>query len=134
MLSGRTVDHVDFGKYLSQQRDLRGMSLEDVARETKIPPTLIAALEAGQVERLPSRIFVVNYIKAYAQVIGLSPEEAVLRYEEVDRSVPSPSPAQLEQERRKRAYVGLSVLLVALALGVYLFLVLSGKLPSPLAR
>ncbi|NTX03550.1 helix-turn-helix domain-containing protein [Myxococcus sp. CA051A] len=128
------MDHVDFGKYLSQQRDLRGMSLEDVARETKIPPTLIAALEAGQVERLPSRIFVVNYIKAYAQVIGLSPEEAVLRYEEVDRSVPSPSPAQLEQERRKRAYVGLSVLLVALALGVYLFLVLSGKLPSPLAR
>jgi len=128
------VDHVDFGKYLSQQRDLRGMSLEDVARETKIPPTLIAALEAGQVERLPSRIFVVNYIKAYAQVIGLSPEEAVLRYEEVDRSVPSPSPAQLEKERRKRAYVGLSVLLVALALGVYLFLVLSGKLPSLLAR
>lgn len=128
------MDHVDFGKYLSQQRDLRGMSLEDVARETKIPPTLIAALEAGQVERLPSRIFVVNYIKAYAQVIGLSPEEAVLRYEEVDRSVPAPSPAQLEKERRKRAYVGLSVLLVALALGVYLFLVLSGKLPSPLAR
>nr|WP_255203812.1 helix-turn-helix transcriptional regulator [Myxococcus sp. AM011] len=119
---------------MSQQRDLRGMSLEDVARETKIPPTLIAALEAGQVERLPSRIFVVNYIKAYAQVIGLAPEEAVLRYEEVDRSVPSPSPAQLEKERRKRAYVGLSVLLVALALGVYLFLVLSGKLPSPLAR
>jgi cytoskeletal protein RodZ len=128
------VDHVDFGKYLSQQRELRGMSREDVARETKIPPTLIAALEAGQVERLPSRIFVVNYIKAYAQVIGLSPEEAILRYEEVDRSVPAPSPAQLEQERRKRAYVGLSVLLVALALGLYVFLVLSGKLPSPLAR
>ncbi|MBZ4402072.1 helix-turn-helix transcriptional regulator [Myxococcus sp. MISCRS1] len=128
------MDHVDFGKYLSQQRELRGMSREDVARETKIPPTLIAALEAGQVERLPSRIFVVNYIKAYAQVIGLSPEEAILRYEEVDRSVPAPSPAQLEQERRKRAYVGLSVLLVALALGLYVFLVLSGKLPSPLAR
>ncbi|MCP3062532.1 helix-turn-helix domain-containing protein [Myxococcus sp. K38C18041901] len=128
------MDHVDFGKYLSQQRELRGMSREDVARETKIPPTLISALEAGQVERLPSRIFVVNYIKAYAQVIGLSPEEAILRYEEVDRSVPAPSPAQLEQERRKRAYVGLSVLLVALALGLYVFLVLSGKLPSPLAR
>ena len=110
------------------------MSREDVARETKIPPTLITALEAGQVERLPSRIFVVHYIKAYAQVIGMSPEEAVLRYEEVDKSVPSPSPVQLERERRKRAYVGLTVLLVALALGVYLFLMLSGKLPSPLAR
>ncbi len=127
------MDHVEFGKYLSQQRELRGLSRDDVARETKIPPTLIAALEAGQVERLPSRIFVVNYIKAYAQVIGLSPEEAVLRYEEVDKAVPSPSPVQLERERRKRAYVGLTVLLVALLAGVYLFLVLTGKLPSPLA-
>lgn len=128
------MDHVEFGKYLSQQRELRGLSRDDVARETKIPPTLIAALEAGQVERLPSRIFVVNYIKAYAQVIGLSPEEAVLRYEEVDRAVPAPSPVQLERERRKRAYVGLTALLVVAALGVYLFLVLSGKLPSPLMR
>lgn len=128
------MDHVDFGKYLSQQRELRGLSRDDVARETKIPPTLITALEAGQVERLPSRIFVVNYIRAYAQVIGMSPEEAVLRYEEVDKSVPAPSPVQLEQERRKRAYVGLSVLLAALLLGVYLFLVLSGKLPNPLVR
>nr|WP_211194020.1 helix-turn-helix domain-containing protein [Pyxidicoccus fallax] len=128
------VDHVEFGKYLSQQRELRGLSRDDVARETKIPPTLIAALEAGQVERLPSRIFVVNYIKAYAQVIGMSPEEAVLRYEEVDKAVPAPAPAQLERERRKRAYVGLSALLVVVALGVYLFLVLSGKLPSPFVR
>ena len=128
------MDHVEFGKYLSQQRELRGLSRDDVARETKIPPTLIAALEAGQVERLPSRVFVVNYIKTYAHVIGLAPEEAVLRYEEVNKAVPGPSPVQLERERRKRAYVGLTVLVVALLLGVYLFLVLSGKLPSPLLR
>ncbi|WP_426751463.1 helix-turn-helix domain-containing protein [Myxococcus sp. Y35] len=128
------MDHVEFGKYLSQQRELRGLSRDDVARETKIPPTLIAALEAGQVERLPSRIFVVNYIRAYAQVIGMSPDDAVLRYEEVDKSVPAPSPAQLEKERRKRAYAGLSVLVAALLLGVYLFLVLSGKIPSPRLR
>jgi cytoskeletal protein RodZ len=78
------VDHADFGKYLSQQRELRGMSRDEVARATKIPPTLLAALEAGQVERLPERVFVLNYVRAYAQVIGLAPEDAVLRYEEVD--------------------------------------------------
>jgi cytoskeletal protein RodZ len=128
------VDHVDFGKYLSQQRELRGLSREDVAQATKIPPSLITALESGQVERLPSRIFVVNYIKAYAQVIGLAPEEALLRYEEVDKAVPSPSPETLERERRKRAWMGLGVVLAVLAVGVYAFLVLTGKLPSPLKR
>ena len=55
-------------------------------------------------ERLPARIFVLNYIRAYAHVIGLAPEEAVLRYEEVDKAdARRPRPAVLEKERRRRA-------------------------------
>jgi cytoskeletal protein RodZ len=127
------VDYVDFGKYLTQQRELRGMSREDISRATKIPPSLIVALEEGQVERLPSRIFVVNYVRAYAHVIGLAPDEAVLRYEEVDKAAPAPSPEVLEKERRKRAWVGLTVMLLVAALGVYAFLVVTGKLPHPFA-
>ena len=127
------MDYVDFGKYLTQQRELRGMSRDDISRATKIPPSLIVALEEGQVERLPARIFVVNYVRAYASVIGLAPDEAVLRYEEVDKATPAPSPAVLEQERRKRAWMGLTVMLVAAALGLYAFLVVTGKLPRPFA-
>ncbi len=127
------MDHVEFGKYLSQQRELRGLSRDEVSRVTKISPSLIAALEDGQVERLPSRVFVLNYIRAYATVIGLAPEEAVLRYEEVDKATPAPTPAALEQERRRRAYVGLTVMLLVLVLGVYAFLVATGKLPPPFA-
>ena len=127
------MDYVDFGKYLTQQRELRGMSRDDISRATKIPPSLIVALEEGQVERLPARIFVVNYVRAYASVIGLAPDEAVLRYEEVDKATPAPSPAVLEQERRKRAWVGLTVMLVVAALGLYAFLVVTGKLPRPFA-
>jgi len=127
------VDYVDFGKYLAQQRELRGMSREDISRATKIPPSLIVALEEGQVERLPARIFVVNYVRAYASVIGLAPDEAVLRYEEVDKATPAPSPAVLEKERRKRAWVGLTVVLFVAALGLYAFLVVTGKLPRPFA-
>ena len=108
------------------------MSREEISRQTKIPPSLVAALEEGQMERLPARIFVLNYIRAYARVIGLEPEEAVLRYEEVDKATPAPTPAALEQERRRRAYMGLGVmLLVFLALGVYAFLATFGKLPRP---
>ncbi|HLL03285.1 MAG TPA: helix-turn-helix domain-containing protein [Myxococcaceae bacterium] len=127
------MDYVDFGKYLTQQRELRGMSRDDISRVTKIPPSLIVALEEGQVERLPARIFVVNYVRAYASVIGLAPDEAVLRYEEVDKATPAPSPAVLEQERRKRAWMGLTVMLVVAALGLYAFLVVTGKLPRPFA-
>jgi cytoskeletal protein RodZ len=129
------VDHVEFGKYLSQQRELRGLSRDEVSRVTKISPSLIVALEEGQVERLPSRVFVVNYIRAYATVIGLAPEEAILRFEEVDKATPEPSPVVLERERRRRAWWVLGVvLLVALGVGAYVALVMSGKASNPLPR
>ncbi|HET9449371.1 MAG TPA: helix-turn-helix transcriptional regulator [Aggregicoccus sp.] len=126
------MDHIDFGRFLTQQRELRGLSRDEVARATKIPPTLIAALESGQVERLPARIFVLNYIRAYAQVIGMEPEEAVLRYEEMDKTVPSePPPAALERARRNRAWVGLVLTLVAVAIAVAAVLLAMGKLGHP---
>ena len=107
------------------------MSREDICQQTKIPPSLVTALEEGQMERLPARIFVLSYIRAYARVIGMEPDEAVLRYEEVDKATPAPSPAVLEKERRRRAYMGLTVMLLVLVLGVYAFLVATGKLPRP---
>ncbi|MBI3185082.1 MAG: helix-turn-helix domain-containing protein [Myxococcales bacterium] len=126
------MDFSDFGRYLAQQRELRGMSREDVSRATKIPATLIVALESGQVDRLPARVFVLNYVKAYSQVIGLSSEEAVLRFEEVDCTVQStPPPAALERDRRRKAYRTLALLLIGLAAGGYALLVFLGHLPSP---
>ncbi len=128
------MDHVEFGKYLSQQRELRGLSRDEVSRVTKISPSLIAALEDGQVERLPSRVFVLNYIRAYATVIGLAPEDAVLRYEEVDKATPEPSPVVLERERRKRAWIALAVVVVVLGVGTLVALVMTGKAPNPFVR
>jgi cytoskeletal protein RodZ len=128
------VDYVEFGKYLSQQRELRGLSRDEVSRVTKISPSLITALEEGQVERLPGRVFVVNYVRAYAQVIGLEPDEAVLRYEEVDKATPEPSPVVLERERRRRAWFILAGVLLVLGVGAYVALMLTGKVPQNLPR
>lgn len=125
------MDYVEFGKYLSQQRELRGLSRDEVSRVTKISPSLLAALEEGQIERLPHRVSIKNYIRSYATVIGLAPEEALLRYEEVDKAAPEPSPAALERERRRRAWWILLAVLVTLAVGTYAALVATGKLPPP---
>ncbi len=128
------MDHVEFGKYLSQQRELRGLSRDEVSRVTKISPSLITALEEGQVERLPGRVFIVNYVRAYAQVIGLEPDEAVRRYEEVDKATPEPSPVVLERERRRRAWFILAGVLLVLGVGAYVVLMMTGKVPPNLPR
>jgi cytoskeletal protein RodZ len=112
------VDYLDFGRYLTQQRELRGLSRQDVVKATRIPGSILIALEEGQVERLPARVFVLNYIRAYSATIGLAAEEALLRFEEIDRTLQAtPPPAALERQRKTRATLILAIVLVLTAVG-----------------
>lgn len=126
------MDYVNFGRYLTQQRELRGMSRAEVATATKIPANLLAALESGQVERLPERVFVLNYIRAYAQVIGLATDEAVLRFEEIEKSTGEVSPQVAPGRRKRRAAALLAIgLAVIVALAI---LALTGVIHLPWRR
>lgn len=126
-------DFAVFGRYLSRQRELRGLRRDEIAQLTKIPPTLVAALEDGQPDRLPERVFVINYIRAYASAIGLSPDEALNRFHEIPETVvePEASPKELESVRRSRAMKTLTFTVLAIAVAAYVGLVLLGHLPSP---
>ncbi|MBA2849240.1 helix-turn-helix domain-containing protein [Thermosulfuriphilus ammonigenes] len=70
-----------FGEYLKRERELRGISLETIAEETKISVSILAAIEAEDWGKLPAQVFVRGFIRNYAQVIGLDPNEVILRYE-----------------------------------------------------
>ena len=126
-------DFAGFGRYLSRQRELRGLSRDEIAASTKIPPTLVAALEDGQPDRLPERVFVLNYIRAYASAIGLSPDEALNRFHEIPETVvePEASPKELETVRRARAVKTLIIVIIVTLVGSYIGLVMLGHLPAP---
>jgi cytoskeletal protein RodZ len=118
-------DYVQFGEYLKTQRELRALSLDEVAQKTKIPPTLIGALESGQSERFPERIFVLNYIRSYAGAVGLSPDDAVNRFHEIPEAPKAEhfDPKELEVGRRERASTMMwstvaAILVVGLLLGL----------------
>lgn len=115
-------DYLEFGRYLQTQRELRGLSVDEIAKQTKIPPTLIGALEAGQSERFPERIFILNYIRSYAGVVGLSPDEAVNRFDEIPEAPRAESfdPQALETVRVARAADAMWSTVAAVALGVTL--------------
>ena len=120
---GGAPDYVGFGRYLRQQRELRGVSLEAIARSSKIPPTLIDALEEGQAERFPEHVFLLNYIRSYASAVGLSPDEAVNRYQQIPEA-PKPAefdPAALEVVRQERALTTLWALVAALTAATFAF-------------
>jgi flagellar biosynthesis protein FlhG len=56
------------GAWLSQMRELRGMSLEDVARVTKIPRRLIEAIEKEDAKNLPARVYLQGFIQNLAKI------------------------------------------------------------------
>ncbi len=113
--------YLDFGHALRSERERRGLSVDDVARITKIPPTLIGALEDGQAERFPERVFVVNYVRSYARAVGLEPDATVARYHQIP-GVPHAEtfdPQTLERARREQALT--RAWLVAAGLAVLAF-------------
>jgi len=66
--------------WLRDGRVQRGMSLDDVARVTKIQPRILERIEAGKLDGLPAEVFVRGFIRSVARCIGLDEREALQRY------------------------------------------------------
>jgi transcriptional regulator with XRE-family HTH domain len=64
-----------FGARLRMERERRRITLASIAANTKIGRHLLEGLERGQVTRWPSGIFRRSFIRAYAQAVGLDPDE-----------------------------------------------------------
>jgi cytoskeletal protein RodZ len=105
-----------FGRWLLQERELRGLERGEVARLTKLTPGVIEALESGDPERMPPRAYVFGYLRSYAGVVGLDPDDVVLRFQEVV----SPEEAGLRSPRRVslRLILAAAFLLLVLAMAV----------------
>jgi len=69
-----------FGQYLRDHRLAKDISLEVISARTRIGMNNLLALEREDHQQLPAVVFVVGYLKAYAQAIGAEPGEAVRRY------------------------------------------------------
>ncbi len=71
-----------FSRWLARERELRGLSRDEVLRATRLAPAVVEALEAGDPARLPPRAYVVGYLRSYAGAVGLDADDVVLRWEE----------------------------------------------------
>jgi cytoskeleton protein RodZ len=80
-----------FGERLRREREMRGISLDDIADATKIGTRLLRALEEEHFELLPGGIFNKGFVRAYAKYLGLNQEEVVADYlEAAGETVPDP--------------------------------------------
>ncbi len=72
----------EIGQKLQHQRELLGLSLDDVERHTHLRRHHLEALESGKLASLPSPVQGRGMLKNYADFLGLDPEPVMLRFAE----------------------------------------------------
>src|SRR5690242_292370 len=79
-----------FADWLRAYREARGISLDEVARVTKIQIRTLERLEDARFDELPADVFVRGFLRNYARVVGIPADEALGRYDDCGVS---PGPA-----------------------------------------
>src|ERR1700734_633093 len=109
-----------FGEHLKREREMRGVSLEEISTATRIATRFLVALENEQWEQLPGGVFNRGFIRAIARFLGLDEDSLVSEYALVTKGRPEPgvvADPPLEPNTRYQEITLLIVLAVLLIAG-----------------
>src|SRR5689334_19446866 len=73
----RSAEPGSFGDHLRAARTARGITIRDISIRTRIALRSLEALEQNEIGKLPGGIFSRAFVRAYAQEVGLDPDETV---------------------------------------------------------
>lgn len=93
----------ELGQRLRQERENKGLSLEDLQKLTKIQKRYLLGIEEGNYEVMPGKFYVRAFIKQYCEAIGLDTDAI---FEEYKSDIPSTQtedmPQQLSRVRSRK--------------------------------
>jgi cytoskeletal protein RodZ len=69
-----------FGEHLKREREMRGVSLEEISAATRISTRFLEAIEKDQWELLPGGVFNRGFIRSIARFLGLDEDSLVAEY------------------------------------------------------
>jgi len=69
------MDLRELGALLREERERRGLTIDQVSDRIKITRTCIAAIEDGNEDCLPHPVYAKGFIKNYAKLLGMDTGE-----------------------------------------------------------
>jgi cytoskeleton protein RodZ len=111
-----------FGESLKREREMRGVTLEEISAATRIATRFLRAIENEQWDQLPGGVFNRGFVRAVARYLGLDEESTVAEYTLAvgDRpSVPvwTGSPPAVPPQQPWLAWIIAAVVILALLAG-----------------
>lgn len=75
------VNEAGLGSFLKSERERKGLTLEQLAKITKLRIQYVEALEKEDWDKLPSLVFVKGFIKSYTKALGLDYREVIVQFQ-----------------------------------------------------
>jgi len=69
-----------FGERMRREREMRGITLEEISEATKITSRCLQALEDEEFNKLPGGIFNKGFVRSYASYVGIDEDQAVAEF------------------------------------------------------
>ena len=127
-----------FGEELRREREIRAISLKEIADATKISKRFLDAIEKNDHKTLPAPVFTRGFVREYARYLGLNAEEMVNRYNyaaagddrieksaHLERLTPKPSDAPVPPPKR-----GIPSPLARIDRNIYVFILVTVALAA----
>lgn len=127
-----------FGDRLRREREMRGVSLDEIAESTKIGTRSLRALEDEDFEKLPGGIFNKGFVRAYSRFLGLDEDQTVAdfdnawkEYEAARRPALVPEAEEENDESKSGWFLAAALVLLLVLSGVWYFLRRHNGLTAP---
>ncbi len=104
-----------FGEHLKREREMRGVSLEEISAATRISVRFLEALENEHWAQLPGGIFNRGFIRSVARFLGMDEEGLVAEYALETRERPEIAVWTKEPVRKRRNWFAIIATIIVLA-------------------
>src|SRR5215475_3403709 len=132
---GNGPDMGVFGDRIRREREMRGITLDEITESTKISRRHLEALEGEHFDQLPGGVFNKGFVKAYARFLGIDEDQAVADYSAAANEQPEAEdkfPLEIHEEpdrelnpRRSKLPLAFAIAALAGVLVGYFFFVKS---------
>jgi cytoskeleton protein RodZ len=130
-MAGSVTDpQTGVGSALQRAREVRGLSLDEAARDTRLRVDQLDALERGEFDVLPGEVYVRASLRTYASYLGLDPDKVSGAYARTVEEVEPPLPpgklgpvermiaaSRIRDNQRFLLVAAVTILVILLAVG-----------------
>lgn len=124
------------GEQLRSAREAKGITFEQIYRDTNIPKKYLEALEAEDFAQFPGETYLLGFMRSYGDYLGLDAQDLISQYKSIKiQEQPVPMEQLLRDPKpSNRLPFYISGGIAAVALVVVLFLVLRPKQTNAVAE